>query len=469
MQENLSFTIPAPTGGWNARDNIADMQPFDAINMQNMFPTSTNCEPRKGFTEHEAGDGNDIETLVEYSQKDGTRQLLGARNGAIVDFTTGGAPSNLGTGFTVDQWQTVQINNQIVFVNGTDQPQKYDGSTLGAAAYTGITDDSVLIQVSLYKSRLYLLEKDSTSIWYGGVSAITGAVTEFDVGDILSLGGKVVYAGSTTEGTGDGVQDYFTIISDKGEVLVYTGSYPGGSDWALSGKYETAPTVSGHRIAFNFNNDLLFITIGGLYSVSNLLSSAPKTTLSDKLQKEFNKDAIIQQHLTLWQGIVYEPYSYLIVNKPLLKRQFVMNTKTGAWTEFTGLGAICFAIFNESLYFSDDSGAIQVMGASSDNGSQILAYVKHAYNYLGNIALKKQITMVNPIIDLDNTSTVHLAVDVDFGNNVANPTTLTNITKVGAHTLYGLGRTISLIIQIDSIYSWSYSATFIIFRTGGIL
>lgn len=470
MQESLSFTIPAPIGGMNARDSITSMGEYDATYMYNLFPDTTTCKPRLGYSEHEAGNGTNIETLVEYAQNDGTKQLLGARGGAIVDFTTGGASSNLGTGFTEDRWQTVQINDEIIFVNGTDQPQKYDGTTLGAASYTGITDDSVLIQASLYKTRLYFVEKDSTSLWYDEVSEITGVLAEFDVGDILRQGGKIVYAGSTTQGTGDGVQDYFTIISELGEVLVYTGDNPEASNWVLSGRYETAKVVSGNRIAFNFQNDLLFITVAGVYSVANLLSNAPVITVTDKIQKEFTSKATTRASLANWHGIVDESLNYLIINMNSTPYdQFVMNTKTGAWTLFEGYEALCFAICGGSLYFSDESGGIQLVGGFSDDGAAITSYARHSFNPLGSLALTKQITMVTPIVDFDSTITMTIGVDVDYKEEAVNGTTLTNVSEVGAITLYGKGKNVSFIISVNTTNVFEYSAMYVIFRTGGIL
>ena len=37
QQISRTTSIPAPTGGWNARDNIASMDPQDAVIMQNFF------------------------------------------------------------------------------------------------------------------------------------------------------------------------------------------------------------------------------------------------------------------------------------------------------------------------------------------------------------------------------------------------------------------------------------------------
>jgi hypothetical protein len=42
-------SIPAPIGGWNARDSLAAMAPTDAVQLVNWFPTPTDVTMRKGY------------------------------------------------------------------------------------------------------------------------------------------------------------------------------------------------------------------------------------------------------------------------------------------------------------------------------------------------------------------------------------------------------------------------------------
>ena len=44
-------SVPAPIGGWNARDSQANMNPVDAIEMLNFYPTPTDVTMRKGWTQ----------------------------------------------------------------------------------------------------------------------------------------------------------------------------------------------------------------------------------------------------------------------------------------------------------------------------------------------------------------------------------------------------------------------------------
>jgi hypothetical protein len=51
-KQNTATTtsVPAPVGGWNARDSLANMSPTDAVQLVNWFPTPTDVSMRKGYT-----------------------------------------------------------------------------------------------------------------------------------------------------------------------------------------------------------------------------------------------------------------------------------------------------------------------------------------------------------------------------------------------------------------------------------
>jgi hypothetical protein len=42
-------SVPAPIGGWNGRDSLANMSPTDAVQLVNWFPTPTDVTMRKGY------------------------------------------------------------------------------------------------------------------------------------------------------------------------------------------------------------------------------------------------------------------------------------------------------------------------------------------------------------------------------------------------------------------------------------
>ena len=48
---SVTASITSPIGGWNARDSIAEMPATDAVTLNNFFPTPTDVQLRKGYTQ----------------------------------------------------------------------------------------------------------------------------------------------------------------------------------------------------------------------------------------------------------------------------------------------------------------------------------------------------------------------------------------------------------------------------------
>ena len=49
-KESVVMSVPAPLGGWNARDALGEMEETDAVILQNMFPLTTQVIARFGYT-----------------------------------------------------------------------------------------------------------------------------------------------------------------------------------------------------------------------------------------------------------------------------------------------------------------------------------------------------------------------------------------------------------------------------------
>jgi hypothetical protein len=62
------FSLPSPTGGWNAKDNLAAMPPLDAVKMINFFPENDGVTLRKGDVLFAEGMSGAVEFLFEYEK-----------------------------------------------------------------------------------------------------------------------------------------------------------------------------------------------------------------------------------------------------------------------------------------------------------------------------------------------------------------------------------------------------------------
>ena len=139
-KQNTSKTasVPAPIGGWNGRDSLANMAPMDAVQMVNWYPTPTDVTMRKGYTKSSTGITGSVNTLMNYPTTSGYK-LFAAAGTKIWNATSSTATQSY-TGITNDKLQYVNITNTagnfLVTCNGTDPVTIYDGTNWFSVATT---------------------------------------------------------------------------------------------------------------------------------------------------------------------------------------------------------------------------------------------------------------------------------------------------------------------------------------------
>ena len=438
---NISSTvnIPAPVGGWNARDALANMAVTDAPILDNMYPTTGSVDIRGGSSSYVDGLGANVQTLVEYSGTSASK-FFAAANGKIWDITTS-TESQVVTGMTSDIWQNTMFRDRLFMMNGADNPRRYDGTTWDTPTFTGTSNTGVsltqanLIQPFVFKSRLYAVEKNSMRLWYGDVNAITGTMEGIDYSSLFSMGGTLNAVASWSRDAGDGADDVFILISTTGEILVYVGSSPSSEDWELVGRFRIAPPI-GRRCFTQLGPDLLIVTQNGVIPMSSVLRlgnlSSGADSVSDKIRNAFIEAATNYGSNTGWQIVYYPIVSFLLINIPVSTtnaHQYVMNTLTGAWCRFTGQAAYCWGTFGNSIYYGGASGVVyRANSGGSDSGTGIEVDVQTAFSYHGTPNNKKY-NLVRPVLKSDNALNFGMKVNLDFANDA--PDTNVNIGTAG--------------------------------------
>jgi hypothetical protein len=123
-------SVPAPLGGWNARDSIAEMNPMDAVQMINFFPTPTDIQLRKGYTKKSIGITGSVNTVITYPV--GTSYKLFAFAGTKIYDASTSTATVVFDGLSSSKMQFVNFSNSagnwIVACNGQDPVVVYDGT-----------------------------------------------------------------------------------------------------------------------------------------------------------------------------------------------------------------------------------------------------------------------------------------------------------------------------------------------------
>ena len=126
-------SLASPIGGWNARDSLANMEPLDAVQLVNFYPTPTEVTLRKGYTKSSTGITGKVNTLMNYSDSGlaAGYNLFAAAGNKIYDAKPATAVVKF-TGISSDKFQSVNITNQaghfLVACNGVDPTMIYDGT-----------------------------------------------------------------------------------------------------------------------------------------------------------------------------------------------------------------------------------------------------------------------------------------------------------------------------------------------------
>ncbi len=427
-----SKTIPAPVGGWNARDSLAEMKPNEAVSLVNWFPKTSYCEIRGGNTSHATGMTGTGKTLAVYNALSGTNKMFCTTASGTYEVTSAGAVGASVAARTDGKHQWTMFgdgtSNWLIMCNGVDKPLYYDGSAWTAVdgastpALTGITTTN-LIAPGVFKGRLIFLAKQSLSFWYLNAGVAGGALTEFDLSAECTRGGYLMAFANWTIDGGNGSDDRAVFITSEGEVIVYQGNNPSNSAaWAKVGVYYIGKPL-GRRCATQVGGDLVILTQNGAYPLSAALQSASidyKAALSNLIETAFTEAARSYGTTFGWEATIFPAQSAMVVNIPITEdsthKQYVMNTITRRWCEFDSWNAETFAVFNGELYFASGTAVYKAWTGRIDVTSNIVAYGKQAFSNLGT-AMPKQVVMYRPVLAVDGSLSFLTDIDVDFGDD----------------------------------------------------
>lgn len=424
-------STPASIGGWNTISSIADMDPKDAVQLDNFIPRPGWLEPRRGFEVWSDGMGSSepVESIMSYY---GITQnkLFTAAGSTIWDATAGGtAVATTVTALSSPRLQYCNFTNTagsphfLVACNGIDAPPVYDGTNWSTLSLTGATV-STFIQPHVHQGRLWFVAVNSSIAYYCALGAITGVATPFNLGPFIGQGGYLMAIASWTVDTRQTVSDYIAFISSRGQVIVYAGIDPADPDnWSLVGVYNLGPPI-GRRCFFKLTGDLAIITLDGVVSMNTMLSTdrlaANRNSPFVKIQPSINDAVAAYGQNFGWQLIGYPKGSLAILNVPVAENnsslQFVMNTITGASCRFLGINANVWEIYNEDIYFGGNAGELYQWDITSGDGdTPITCNVGTAFNYFESRGILKRWTMIRPILTTDGSVTPGIGMNVDFG------------------------------------------------------
>jgi hypothetical protein len=430
---------PVPFGGLNSRDAAGSLPPTDARVMDNIFPEPGAVRVRRGYELHATGVGSgDVKTIAELNVGT-TKKLIAFSSTAAFDATTSGAAAtSLKTGLTESgRWDWVNMNGSIVFVDGINAPQQYDGSTWAnlTISGTGLTVANI-VGIQVFKTRSFVWMKNSSDFFYSAAHAIGGTMTLFalsKLGAITSRGGHIVAIEPWTVDGGAGQDDFFVVVMSTGQVVVYSGTDPSDADkWALVGVYDVGRPMSrdgfvkhGGDLTGLLGNDYKRITAETLRTGSLPVGQSKISGLAASAVENYAAN-------DGWQAIIHD--DKLIFNVPVSSTVFyqhVQNLATQSWCRFKGINSRVWGSFDGDLYFGDGNGQIQkAFSGNSDGGSAINWEMRTAWDSF-ETPLLKRMTGIRPYLTTTGTITVNVGLAYDFNTTFTSGQDVVSVAKGG--------------------------------------
>ena len=430
-----STSVPAPIGGLNSRDSVDNMQPLDAITLTNMFPTVGKITLRDGYSSFCTGVGSgDVETLIEHNAGSNRQLLAVGSNGTLYQINTGSAVSKK-TGLSNGRFQTAAFNGRTLFVNGTDTPFSWDGSSAANLSITlsDSTSADSLKGVHVHKNRVYYFRGDEQKFYYSAtVDTFQGNFTLFNLGLVDDIGGNLIQIKTLTIDGGEGTDDLIAFIMDSGIVLVYSGDNP-SSGFSLNGSFRIAEPVNEIRGAAKFGGDVAVITSEGVVALSKVFNRDRIGTQAVALSEKIRGDVIAQVKETRtskgWQIFIDPKGDKIFINFPTGNatdpyNQFVFNPIINAWCLFQNIPATVWGQFNNDVFFGGASGIVYKITGNADGTDAIVGDVATSFNYFGDRGSLKKFSSVAPMLE-------GVVSNISFSFGVAvdhEPTTLLDLT-----------------------------------------
>ncbi len=439
------LTLPAPTGGLNARDSLVDMPPTDAIKLENFWIQPYGLGVRRGYQVYATLPETPyrVESLLTWTG--GSNKLFAFAGTKMYDVTYGGVVTTpLLTGLTTTTWTAVGMGNaagqHLICVNGFDDAIVYNDTGVhrisagdGVTAYTWKNvDPKTVVSVTVYQHRIWATVKDSSKAYYLPLDALYGVANGFDFGPLMPRSGPLRYIATWTLDAGDGATDHLVAVSASGFAIVYKGIDPTSSaTWQLVGVFDIGiPVGLFNKGSVKVGGDLLILTMQGLISMSALLISADvkqgtSTVVTSKIQQLFTEHLRKIGNGYFWELSSIPQENMLLCNAPQLgdaNMQYVFNRVNNAWATLKGLDAITWGALQSEVFFGSRVGTVcKAFTGNKDNvaldgtgGTGIVASCQQAYSYLDSPGAQKQVGMYRVNFAQSNKLGFNSKVTYDF-------------------------------------------------------
>jgi hypothetical protein len=387
----LSASYPAPTRGWIANRNLAEPEKNGARILDNLFPETETVRLFGGKQKYATiGSGDEATSLFSYKSGNNNK-LFAANENNIYDITSisdaSSSPSAAVGSLTSGDWISAQIQTPggtfLRLVNGADTSRIFDGTSFSTGTIYDSTDGGMsditptFGYAFVYKKRLFFLQNNLTAYYMESVETISGSAVKLPLNNVFKRGGSLLFGGTWSQDTGDGLNVYCVFFTTEGEAAVFSGEDPSdANNWRHVSTYRIGKP-RGKRAWFNAGGDIAVATDIGLVALSQARETAVEVLGARAASWPIDTvwgDRVKNRSFNNWNVEIWPERRMVLVGLPgnadYQPECLVANSTTGAWCRRTNWNARCFEVFNGRCFAGASDGKIfelEVTGA--DDGT----------------------------------------------------------------------------------------------------
>lgn len=395
----LSKPVPiAPPVGINQVDPLIEFSDIDAVFMYNMLGAKYGTRVRTGYAQYATTVGSGgVLTIVPYvgsvTAKD---RLYGVATSGIYDITISVATPAVKLAFPSPTTRSGQ-GNWVAQTTTGGFFTTYCDEEYGAYRYAESTDTwvrttnteitnvdpALLCFCTLYKSRQWFIQRDTSDAWFLPVGSIIGAATKFSFGNKFKHGGtlQAIYSWPLMD-SGAGLDEYFVAISSSGEVIVYKGIDPTADPtlyptlaFTQVGSWFIGAVPVGRRIGGIFGGDLYLLSIYGLLPMSKLvqgnLAQVDTIELTRKVSPAIKSLMATTRTVNGWEVKLIPDQNVLMVVTPKAPSfsytQLVQALNNKGWSVYQDLPVYTGEVWQGTFYFGALDGNVYTHIGNVDN------------------------------------------------------------------------------------------------------
>jgi hypothetical protein len=380
--------LPAPTGGLNTVSSGTAMPAGDCVELVNLIAAENGLRSRLGNQEWVTGltgsADNLVRTLISFSgsEPSADRRFATTSSGIWPATASTDAPaisitfaSGLGeAGYGMSVNMVTAAGHFCVYCDEVNGYYLYSqtGGTWAKVAMGALptqvdgVDPALFVACTVFKERLWFVERGSTSAWYLDLDSVYGTATEFDFGQQFRNGGYLVGLWNWTYDGGAGLDDSLVAISSSGDVVIYNGTDPDDpATFSVRGTWNMGPPPAGRDIVLDVGGDLYLLSQFGILPISQLVVGAEtRRYVTDKVGNLFNLLMNTRASLRGWSMRRNPEDNSMVVLYPDYSteeaRQIVLAEASRSWSRYEGLDMHCATVSEGQLYFGTTDGRVCV-------------------------------------------------------------------------------------------------------------